>query len=353
MEAPRYPEDYDGIVAGNPALDWNNLMIMQLWNSRANLGGPGEPMSAFGTTPEEATPKVTLLNQAVIDACDANDGLEDGLVDASLSCSFNPEILRCEGVDGPDCLTEAQVEAARKIYAGPTHAVTGEQVHSGEPLSGELSWLNLWVGRPTVGGSGGDYFPYTVKADPDYDFRLCDFGSDVDDTRGKVVAGGTMDENMNATDPDLAPFRDRGGKMIMYSGWADGFVTPIRAVEYYEEVVRTLGEEGRGGNGKRRSVAGARKDVGRFSRFFMAPGWGTAPAGRASTPAAASASCPRSRTRRATTSSRRSSAGWRPASRRSGSRPRATWTTTWRRASRRRGRRACGRSGPSTTGPAT
>ena len=113
MEAQRYPEDYDGIVAGAPAVDFTGLMIEFNWNERAEL----ESKEAF--IPPS---KLPLIGKAVRAVCDAKDGLEDGLVGDALDCHFNPSTLLCASGRTDDCLTAPQVDTLKKLYAGPTNS---------------------------------------------------------------------------------------------------------------------------------------------------------------------------------------------------------------------------------------
>lgn len=125
MEAQRYPDDYDGIVAGAPANYWIGLMTGELWAGLATTKDPAQDL------PRE---KLPLLGAAVLEACDAIDGLEDGLIGDPRACDFDPGVLECAGADGADCLTAGQVAAARAIYGGPVRPSTGEQLFPGYPL---------------------------------------------------------------------------------------------------------------------------------------------------------------------------------------------------------------------------
>src|SRR6202012_1019808 len=116
-EAQKFPEDYDGIIAGAPA----NRTALALWVASAEHKEPGSYI------PPEKYP---AIHHAAIAACDANDGVTDGLIQDPAKCKFDPKIIECKGADSPSCLTAPQVEAARKIYAGPKNPRTGKQVFS-------------------------------------------------------------------------------------------------------------------------------------------------------------------------------------------------------------------------------
>jgi feruloyl esterase len=243
MEAYRYPGDYDGIIAGAPAWNWSNLMAGRLWASHPSLKNPADALTA---------PKLAVLNDAAIASCDAVDGLTDGIVDDPRKCSFDPAVLQCTGADAPTCLTPGQVNTARHIYAGPKRA-NGQQVFPGYPVSSERLWtVNT---GPTPGGSSFDYFRYWVYENQNYDSRTFNFDSDLDFANNKPVAGDTMASVVNAR-PDIRAFGDRGGKLLMWHGWADEQVHALSSVDYHDQVV----------------AANTKAQADRFYRLFMLPG---------------------------------------------------------------------------------
>jgi len=212
MEAQRYPEDYDGIVAGAPTHDYTRFIAAGVWN-RAQVAG---------VLPTE---KRLLLHEAVLEACDSPEQI--GLLDDPRSCQFDPQLLMCSGDDTPQCLTRAQVEAARRMYAGPTNPRTGEVIYPGLERGSERWW---------PGPNWQVYFQYLVHKDPDWTFQRFDL--DIDVALGDRVGAAAL----NAVDPDLRPFVARGGKLIIHHGWADAVLAPQRTISYYEDVVAVLGD---------------------------------------------------------------------------------------------------------------
>ena len=175
MEVQRFPTDYDGVVAGNPAADRTNEIIAYLWDWLATHG----PDGAMLVDPA----KFQLLTRSAVAACDANDGVKDGVIDDPRRCSFNPASLLCTGNATSACLTAAELDAVRKVYAGPRNPRTGEQIFPGWPLGSEgygagpnEGWRNfLDVPEPRRVG----FFQYFVFNNPSWDWRSMDWDKDV------------------------------------------------------------------------------------------------------------------------------------------------------------------------------
>lgn len=242
MEASRFPEDYDGIVAGAPGWEWMNLMAAELWNSQPSLH------DATAIVPA----KLTLLNNAVIAACDANDRVTDGVINDPRTCTFDPAVLQCTGADAATCLTAAQVGAARQIYGGAKQS-TGTVIFPPYTRGSEVGW-SLYAGA-TPGGSGFDFFRYTVFQDPTFNNATFNFDADFNRAKASTIAGQLVPTVFNAGS-DLSSFKARGGKLLIYHGWADQQITPLSSVDYYNRVVAQQG------------VAGTDS----FLRMFMVPG---------------------------------------------------------------------------------
>ena len=163
--AQRYPDDFDGIVAGAPASHTSTQAFGQIWFYQALA----DPASAL---PRE---KLSLLHDAVLAACDGLDGANDGVLENPLACTFDPQVLACkQGSDAASCLTQAQVDGARRIYAGPSNPRTGRHIFAGLERGSELGW------NPVPVGYAVDYFKYIVFKDPDWDPRTLNYDSDVE-----------------------------------------------------------------------------------------------------------------------------------------------------------------------------
>jgi feruloyl esterase len=153
-------------------------------------------------------------------------------------CQFDPAVLQCaSGQDPSTCLTAPEVQAVQKIYQGPYDTLTGQKIAPGLPVGSEAYWRQVLVGTPLPGGSSLSFFRDAAFDDPNYDFLNFNFGSDVALTNNKVFAGQTMAQILNANDTNLEPFRQAGGKIIMYHGWADPFVPSQFSIDLYAGVI--------------------------------------------------------------------------------------------------------------------
>jgi feruloyl esterase len=234
MEAERFPDDYDGILAGAPANQWTGLMVAQAW---AGLAATRAPEAMI---PEA---KLPALHAAAIKACAA----PSGLIENPAACSFNPVVTQCRGGDAADCLTAPQVETARRIYAGPSTSA-GRPLYSGYPVGSELSWGGLWAATATPGGSWADFFRYALYGDAKFDLAKLDFDTAPDLAREKL--GGDLD----AVSTDLSAFRDGGGKLLMYHGLADPLISPYGTRDWVRNVTTSTAQSSD------------------FLRLFLAPG---------------------------------------------------------------------------------
>ena len=245
ISAQRYPKDFDGIIAGDPANFWTHNQVSHVWAVVATGGDSYIPAS-----------KVPLIAAAVNNACDALDGITDGILNDPRRCHFDPNTLLCKAGDAPDCLTAAQAQAVKQLYEGP-----GEKIYPGLLPGGEAGpggWSN-WITGAKPGTSGHanlglPFFRYIVFDDADWDphsFKfetVPGFDNDVQFLDDKLAS------IFNATDPDLSAFRDAGGKLIQYHGWSDPDITPLNSINYYESVQR------------------ATPGAGEFYRLFLVPG---------------------------------------------------------------------------------
>ncbi len=241
--AQRYPEDYDLLAVVSMSSYLTRHTFGQMW-------------TWYATHESEAsfipTAKYPAMHAAAVQACDAKDGRKDGLIGMAEKCKFDPVVMECKGADAPTCLTAPQIAAARKIYAGPKNPRTGEQVYSPLFPGSELGWGQLSGAEPL--GIPVDFFRYYVFEDPKWDYkaRPLNFDADVAKADRPEIAA------VNAVNPDLSRYFARGGKLLLIGGWADAAVPPAVAVDYYKQVVSTVGA----------------KAAQTSMRFFMVPGMG-------------------------------------------------------------------------------
>ena len=255
MEAQRFPEDYDGIVAGMPANNWTRLMAGDFDATLAAFkGGVNNlPPSALG-----------LLHRAVLWSCDSKDGVTDGVLEDPRRCAFDPAMLSCKANEQAEtCLTPAQVEAARRVYGGLKDPTTGAQLYPGLAPGSEPFWPNRDPANPFPIPIA--HYTWLVFADPNWDWKSFEFG-DPTDYQAHQKAEAKFAPILNAIDPDLTAYRQRSGKMLQYHGWNDQLITPLNSINYYESVLSCFGA---GQAGERERTL---QDVQRFYRLFMAPG---------------------------------------------------------------------------------
>lgn len=223
-EAQRFPTDYDGIIAGAPASNWTGR------SSQAMRIAQAMHMDEASYIPPAKYP---FVHGAVLEACDASDGVKDGILENPTRCKFDPKVLECKGADGPTCLTAPQVEAARKVYSAATDSRTKREIFPGLEPGSELGW-GTW-GGPEPFSSAVDHFRYVVFKNPNWDFRSFNVATDM--VRAEQVDDGTI----NALDPNLKAFFSRSGKLIQYHGWSDPQISPSSSVQYYRSVLQAMG----------------------------------------------------------------------------------------------------------------
>jgi feruloyl esterase len=248
MEAQRYPEDFDGILAGAPANYWTGLLTMAAVDTQALT------MNAASFIPPA---KIPTIAAAVNAACDELDGVRDGVLNDPRHCRFNPATIQCKaGEDSDKCLTVAQATALRTIYAGP-HDSLGKEVFPGYlpgAEGGQGGW-GLWITGPAPAKSlmalfAIGYFSNLVYEKSDWDYKTFAL-----EPAMKLAEEKTANA-LNAIDSDLGRFKSRGGKLILYHGWNDPAIPAVNAVNYYESVVAKMGQ----GNADS------------FVRLYMVPG---------------------------------------------------------------------------------
>lgn len=258
MEAQRYPEDYNGIVSASPAINWTRFIPQEMWGA-VLMNAVGNPVPVC---------KLAAATAAAISACDALDGVKDGVIEDPERCTYDPKML--VGTSAGDCgsFTEADVDVIRKLWQGPRRA-DGSFLWYGLPRGADLS--ALWGSRgtplkPQAFGISLDWFRFFLAQNPQLDWT----------TITPAAYERYWEQSMEqygpvfATDnPDLAGFRDRGGKVIIWHGWADQLISAEGTVDYYKRVQEKMG--------------GAKK-ASEFARLFMAPGVGHCGGGTGPTP---------------------------------------------------------------------
>jgi hypothetical protein len=235
MEAQRYPADYDGILAGAPANYWTALLSMAAWDTQALTLDPASFIPPA---------KIPTIAAAVLAACDELDGVRDGILNDPRQCHFDAATIECKaGEDTEKCLTAPQDAALKKIYSGP-HDAHGHEVFPGYlpgAEEGNGGW-GTWITGPAPLKSlmaffAIGYFSNMVYEKSDWDYKTFTLED------GLKSADEKTEIALNATDADLKPFKDRGGKLILYHGWEDPAIPAINTVNYYQSVVAKMGQQ--------------------------------------------------------------------------------------------------------------
>ena len=252
IEAQRYPQDFDGIAAGAPALNFTvQNSFHHAWLAKVNTGADGKPLLTW--------PDAELLHGAVLKACDGLDGLVDGQITDPRACHFDPAVVQCQGAYQPGkCLTPAQVAAARAIYTGAQSA-TGQHLEVGPLQPGsELEWRSVFVPRDKNGLIASEFMAmgtvnhllFTPNPSTPYSSATFPF------TEAMFRAEEPARALYSADNPDLSGFAAHGGKLILWHGWADPHISPLNTIDYFERVGAVMGADKRAG----------------FLRMFLFPG---------------------------------------------------------------------------------
>jgi feruloyl esterase len=234
MEAQRFPQDYDGILAGAPANFWTHLLDKALADAQATTLDQASYIPAS---------KLPAIARAVNAACDAQDGVTDGILNDPRQCHFNADVLLCKQGDAKECLTGKQVTALKKLYAGPDDA-GGHKIFPGYlpgAEEGEGGWAP-WITGAAPGQSllfafSVGYFSNMVYGDPQWNYTTADFDNAVEVNDAKLA------KILNATDPNLMVFAAHGGKLILYHGWNDPAISALNTINYYTSVVSKMGAQ--------------------------------------------------------------------------------------------------------------
>ena len=241
QEAQRFPEDFDGIIAGAPGFDWTGRAAQAIRIARILEANEASRLDAAARQ---------FLHERVLAECDVIDGLKDGLLESPERCAFDPGTLQCHDGQTSACLTPAQVATARAIYSSPINQRTKRPI-PGLARGSERGWTDLgWTASARA--TGLDQYRFIVFRDPAWAISRFDF--DVDLPRAEDADANTI----NALNPDLRPFIARGGRLIQYHGWSDPQIAPGASPQYYDRVVELIGAS----------------TVRSSYRLFMAPGMG-------------------------------------------------------------------------------
>lgn len=241
-EVQRYPEDYDGVIAGAPVytpLVYSNAILrVQAFHKK-----PGSNL-----LPQH----VPLIQKAVLASCDAKDGVADGILTDPRACTWDPGELACSGTASESCLTAPQVETVRRVYEG---VKTKDGQVAAMPLmrGGESDWVARMIGtrdqpRGVNSVLGAPFMSHIVRHDPSYDLMSFDPEKDMTALRSGLAA------EVHQENPDISAFVGRGGKLLLWHGFNDPGPSPLSTVAYFEAV--------------RAKVPAARDSV----RLFLAPG---------------------------------------------------------------------------------
>jgi len=239
LQAARFPDEFDGMIAGDPANVRRNAWALWLANQTFKDSADAIPGS-----------KYPMIHQAVLNACDAKDGVKDGLIENPEGCDVDFSKLACKGDDKADCLTERQVRTAQTIISPATDAKGQTYFPRLEPGT-ELRWARL-AGGPAPADLFLDQFRYLVYQDPNWDWRTFDLERD-------AAKANAINKDVDELDPNLTAFSKHHGKLLLYHGWADQQVAPGSTVEFYKSVLHETGDS-----------AGTAE----WLRLYMMPGMG-------------------------------------------------------------------------------
>jgi feruloyl esterase len=258
MEAQRYPQDYNGIVSAAPAINWPKLIMQSLWGSVQETAAEN-PVAQC---------KLAAATTAAISACDAIDGVKDGVIEDPKRCNFDPRTLI--GAQAGDCgmFTQADAEIIRKLWQGPTRE-DGSFLWYGQSKGADLNALTASRGAPLKPQGftfTQDWLKYWITENPQFDWTTVTPAVYQQLWDRSVEQYGIV---IGSDNPDLSAFRDRGGKVIVWHGWADQLITADGTIDYYNRVLQQMG---------------GRDKTSEFLRFFLAPGVGHCGGGAGPTP---------------------------------------------------------------------
>jgi feruloyl esterase len=223
VEVTKFPDDFDGVLAGAPANPHIHLHAAGVERSIEMMKNPGGALSQAN---------VEMLHNAVLAKCDALDGVKDGMIGDPSKCHFDPASLLCKGEETEGCLTAAQVTTVKIAFAD-VKTKKGEIIWTGFQPGGELQYA-AFKSVPTQPGGGWDSIRILGHQDADYDFHKFDLDSDVELADKSGIDAHTY---------DLSPFKKHGGKLLLYHGWADQAIPPGNTVNFYSAVLDKMGSD--------------------------------------------------------------------------------------------------------------
>ncbi|QRM35755.1 tannase/feruloyl esterase family alpha/beta hydrolase [Microvirga sp. VF16] len=272
MEAQRYPDDFDGIIAGAPGHNRTHLNAGFLWQFIQNHPPQNNESQIIPSS------KLALIAKSALAACRKQNGAEAGglatdeYLNDPFSCDFDPAAIQCKSGDGSDCLTASQVDALKKMYAGARNPRTGKQIYFGWPVGSENSglanpklpgWSLYWADPKNAAvPSRLNFWQHWAFDNPNWNWWDFDFDRDMEAVDARLAPV------INAMDPDLEQFRRRGGKLIHYHGLADPVVPALDSVSYHGRVLEHQAQRLEEQPGSTQVA----RQTGDFYRLFLAPG---------------------------------------------------------------------------------
>ncbi len=227
IEAQRFPTDFEGIIAGAPPYaEVGDSPLFLDWNVLANTDANGKAI----ITPD----MLPMIHKAALDACDAADGIKDGIIQNPLACKWDPHTIVCKGSSASgQCLTSAQADTVQKIYDGASNS-KGEKLYWGMPRGSEDQWAFWLTPRTSQGQSITGYMGFWPSASPAY--KTSDYNYDLDPARTKMASA-----LFDPVNPDISEFKKAGGKLILFHGNNDNNIPVQASISYYEAAVRAMG----------------------------------------------------------------------------------------------------------------
>lgn len=253
MQAERYPGNFDGIIAGAPAMLFQvQNTLFHGWQARSNTDANGSVILLSA--------KLPIIAQAVLAACDTLDGVKDGLISNPAACKFDPATVQCPAgtTNTSQCLTATEVEVVRKLYAGPQDIHTAAYLTAGQPLYGsEMNWDGVYVAAQPNDTLFSVSIALPVLRYLAFPVSMPNFTiNDLQFTQETLNALRPRHHLFDATNTKMQEFFKAGRKLILWHGMADPQISPSNTISYYHALIRDLGQE----------------VVSNFTRLYLLPG---------------------------------------------------------------------------------